>query len=706
MKKLILLYILLNIAFSPSLAQEKKMIRKAAIAVDRSDFEQAIWYYDQVLKRDEASFYGNAGKGVVLSEYMEKHEEAIPFLEKALNDSPEKNKMKLNYDLGKCNHRIGNYNRALYFYGRAQSFNKVDHPDYDVYLSKRIADCKYALNHTEIAPPALQSIKNLGYPINSEFPEYSPVFVKDAMIFTAQKKDDKKERKNGVDGRYFESMYVSKYENGAFSEPERFTVPDLGKNSKFIKFNEAVLSASSDGKQIFIYRNGQIYEANPADFAKAEKLDKNINFSALQSHASLSPDGNTLFFASEAQKGVGAIDLYKSTRQGDGKWSTPELLPFNTEYNEDAPFMAEDGTLYFASNGLPGYGGYDIYKTKLVNGRWAAPENLGQPINSPGDEIYFSLLPNSSIGYYSSSRADGKGDMDIYELHYISTDIPECTSDKDPLLAIETQVNPENNLAYSFEAQVPQKYTADQNYNSYTWKINNELASTMRKFDYLFTKAGSYTLSAKAVLSCDSCPQLIALCNETVFSVGVEILAKADSSQIPTFPIYPASPLVHKPTITIPYTLPNGKKAPSSRALSNYVALSEDALNALKWNKKPVSFELNDFEIQDELKAAIDKNIEILKQNAQLKIAVNGYTDARGSSAYNMALSKKRANSVKNYMIKNGISAARITVHPFGESILLNNCTDLVVCTEEEHAENRRVDFILYKRTDIDITAN
>lgn len=133
MRKVIYIPIVLYTLLIVSCSEEKKLIRKASNLVDVYDYDKAISYYDQVLAKDSNNFYANAGKGVVLSEYMGKYDKAIPYLEKANKKSAGKTSMKINNDLGKSYHYIGNYPRALYFYGKATSQNKEDHPDYDIF---------------------------------------------------------------------------------------------------------------------------------------------------------------------------------------------------------------------------------------------------------------------------------------------------------------------------------------------------------------------------------------------------------------------------------------------------------------------------------------------------------------------------------------------------------------------------------------------
>ncbi len=150
------------------------------------------------------------------------------------------------------------------------------------------------------------------------------------------------------------------------------------------------------------------------------ELDKNINNSQYNIPSiSLSPDGNTIFFVSTQKSGFGAKDIYKSTKGVDGKWTTMENLgeTINTEFDEDSPYITSDGkTLYFASKGHSGIGGYDIFKSELVDDKWSTPENIGIPINSPVDDIYYIIDKENTKGYISSNRNGGLGGMDIYSV--------------------------------------------------------------------------------------------------------------------------------------------------------------------------------------------------------------------------------------------------------------------------------------------------
>lgn len=704
MKKLIYF---VGIVLLAACSQEKKLLRKAATAVEQSDFEKAVKNYDELLKKNPDSYFGNAGKGIVLSEYMGKHEQAIPYLEKALEKSPRKTQTKLNTDLGVSYHYIGNYQRAIYYFTQALPNNNEDNADYDAYLTKRIADCKYALAHPEVAPAEEQWVKNIGKPINTEMPEYSPVVAKGDLIFTSQRRDNPKEKRNGVDGKYFENMYISKMKDGQFTTPERFTLPNYSKNNRFNRHNESILSASADNKTIFLYRDGKIFEANLNDSLKeAHKLSNTINFATLQNHASLSPDGKTLFFTSESDKGIGGTDIYYSTKGEDGDWSAPQLMGFNTMYNEDSPYAAANDVLFFSSNGLPGYGGFDVYVTRFENGKWSTPENIGQPINSPGDDIYFTLKPGRPDGYYASSRMGGMGDMDIYQVHYVMNRVKDCTPSPD-IMAINSAVSENNAMSYNFDLKLPEGM--QKKVRSYTWTINNEpIMQTSTGFNHTFDGPGTYTIAAKTVVYCDTCTSLVSYCSEQVVNVS-------DVKPLPVAANDSKSNAAEKSSKENKKVTRKNKqeKNSSAKEMKETVAtevaraesskgnefLSDDELMALKWNKQPSYFAYNDYALNGNAKQVLDENIGVLKNNQTLFVVIKGYADSRGSEAYNKTLSLKRAQAVKDYLVENGVSGKKIiAVKGMGETELLNNCDDNTECSEEQHQVNRRVEISVTNR--------
>jgi outer membrane protein OmpA-like peptidoglycan-associated protein len=665
------LVILMAVVLLISCSSEKKLARKASNAVSNTDYEKAISYYDEILSKNKDSYIGNAGKGIVLSEYYEKHAQAIPYLQAALESSPSKTGKKINYDLGKGFHYLGNYERALYYFEKASEFNEPGDADYDVFLNKRIADCKYALEHPEVADPQEASITNLGKTINTPDPEYGPVVLGTNMMFTSKRQDSPKEKRNGLDAKYFESIYISTNTQGIYSYPRRMTLSNSKKQLKTTMVNESILSVSPDGKKLYIFRKGKIFEADASDpSVNPEKIDHSISLA--KTHAFITPDGKTLLFSARSPRDEYGTDIYKATKDKDGYWNDPVPLDaINTKYNDEGPFLSEDGTLYFASNGYPGYGGYDIYKTKFVNGQWTQPENLGQPINSAADDIYLTFLPNSSYGYYSSGRMGGYGDMDVYQVHYVSKEIPKCQEENIPL-SINVDKGDTIQRVYYFSAQMPEKYM--NHVRSYTWKINdNVVGDKSNRWDHKFDQPGDYKVSVQTVIYCDSCPTLLAYCTEKQITVNdISFSTDAVASADPN----------------------NSVKGPSVGEKENKE--SEGSISLMNFNSSPGNFDLNRSGLSEEAKKQLDRNIDILKKNPGVKLIINGYADSRGSQEYNIYISQQRANTVKQYFLKHGVPASRIVeTKGYGETFLTNNCADHVDCTEEQHRANRRVEIKL-----------
>lgn len=726
-------------------SQEQKLLRQAANAVERTQFDKAVAAYDQILKKDSNSFFGNAGKGIVLSEFMSRHEQAIPYLETALKNTPDKTKPILHKNLGKSYHFVGNYERALFYYKKSEKDNDPTWADYDAFLSKRIADCKYAIEHPKIATPENQQIINAGTSINTEFPEYTPVVLGNKIYFTSKRQDDPKEKRNQMDGKYFEAIYVADLNaDGTIGAPQRYTIP------KSTKGGEAVLSATPDGKKLLVYKSGKIYESDLSSSTHSTTmLDDKINFSTLQDHASLSPDGNTIYFTSEAEDGYGGTDIFYATKKQDGTWSDAHLLDraINTEFDEEAPFITESGILYFASNGHPGYGGFDVFKSRQVNGVWSKAENIGQPINSPGDDIYFSLYPNSSKGYYASARPGGHGDLDIYKVHYVSSETTPC--EKDDKLSIVNSPDPSNPLIQTLQVTVPDEYR--DKVKSYRWEINGEtLPETNSSLRHTFTKADNYQISAQLVVYCDSCPNLLAKCAVKQIQIEQPKILTDNSEKDKGEPLNGATASNSKgkkgnknskgeslasgskSSATDDQHMTKTKNTGAQKSTGNNVQANEDGTNgsetvlvsnetgnskssgpdaktayensssnmlteseliSMNWNTSPGTFEYNISSINSNTAKILDHNIEILKSNKDLMLHITGHADSRGTNQYNKELSLRRAREVKSYFTTHGVSSSRIkSVEGHGEEELVNNCGDGVDCSEEQHLQNRRVE--------------
>ena len=278
-----------------------------------------------------------------------------------------------------------------------------------------------------IKKPIKVTIKNLGEDVNTEYPEYNPSISADGnvLIFTSRRPDTEGGMKDENDNKFLEDIYIAYRDSisGKWQQAER--VPgNLNTDN-----HDANTSISPDGKTIFIYRNmgykgsGQIYfskQNNAGKWGAAKPLEGDVNTSYFESSACLTPDGKYMYFVSERKGGKGMGDIYRAK----GKKTTfnnAENLgsPVNTDDDEIGIFIHPDGkTIYFSSNGHESMGGYDIFKSTLEKGKWSKPENLGYPINTPGDERFFVLSTDGTKAYYTSTGQDGLGDLDIFEIDF------------------------------------------------------------------------------------------------------------------------------------------------------------------------------------------------------------------------------------------------------------------------------------------------
>jgi len=354
--------------------------------------------------------------GVIYYNSIDKAKCLSYFLEAIKNGKSDPN---IDFYLARAYHFNLEFNKAIQYYEKAL---KTEDPDLgmskaqQLEIKKHIEDCKLAAQFTR--DPLLTPIINLGEPINSPFPEYVPLITanEDMMIFTSRRPNT---TGKSVDqhGLYMEDIYVSyRNENGEWSEPDN----DLKFNSKE---HDACVGLSPDGEKLILYRSdngGDLYISDFDGKKWGEPVPvTEVNTAHWESSACFSADGKYLYFTSDKPGGFGGSDIYRAEIDENGKYRNIINLGsnINTEYDEDAPQIHSDGkTLFFSSKGHKGLGGYDIYSSVYDedNGTWEIPRNIGYPINTPDDDIYFSLLSTGSKGFFTSYRNDSFGEKDIY----------------------------------------------------------------------------------------------------------------------------------------------------------------------------------------------------------------------------------------------------------------------------------------------------
>jgi outer membrane protein OmpA-like peptidoglycan-associated protein/tetratricopeptide (TPR) repeat protein len=679
--------ILLLCSFNPA----KRYIQKAEHSVERGNLKDAKRYYLKALEKDSMNPRANSGLGLMLSELLDNYSEALPYLERAYNGPVQDSAYDLIYALGKCYQHNGEYEKAITFYNRLEGVKDLEEErDLEKEIKKRKDDCAFAINHRNDPPNRGLYIVNAGSIINTEYPEYVPVLTpRNQIIFTSKRKDTKREKLNWIDAKYFESMYIADITSHGFTNPRRFTLPDKFMKSKFLKLHESVISLSQDGKKLFTFRDGDIYEADISELEiqKPRKLLTAFSEEYYQNHAFLTRDGKTLYFTSDAEGGLGGLDIYKCVKNDNGEWSKPKNLGenINSAFDDDAPFISHDGnTLYFSSEGRPGYGNYDIYKSVLVNGEWSMAENVGRPLNSPGHDIFLVEDSTKTNSYFSSGRNGGFGDMDIYRVLLLDKINTECQTAASSIVSLNIYDGDSTDSKNSVFVTIPKAYQI----LSSDWQLNGERTEGKQDtlvFDY--SKPGIYNISNKMMLYCDTCFTPVIACNK----ISVELKEKIRPDT--TLPI-----AGNNNTVT---GAPDKTVTPDGSLLNSITGqLSDEQLTAIGFSIKPVLFGFDKASLDYNALKLLKNNLEVLKKYPELKVHIIGYTDSRGPDSYNKILSVRRAKAVQRYLTRRGILPSQVVlVEGKGATEFINNCGKGRKCPESSHRLNRRVIFIVSKPT-------
>ncbi|MBI4945153.1 MAG: OmpA family protein [Bacteroidetes bacterium] len=358
-------------------------------------------------------------------EYLESA--ALKATRKYIPDEPdEKRCPELVYNLlGQAYHLTYRFDEALAMFDKFKGCINMGDITAAKDLNRRIEICKTA--KTFVASPIKCTITNLGDSINSLYPDYGAVITADEsqLYFTSRRFNAETGGNDNRDVRdkFYEDIWVSnKKDDDTWGEAKPLSTHI---NSWY---NEAITGISADGQQLLYYKDdksGSIYYSrldgdqwsygymigtDPGDIT-------DINTQYHEPSACLSPDGSTLYFVSDRPGGFGGEDIYKCVKLPTGRWSKATNLgpTINTPYNEDAPYMHPDGTtLFFSSNGHNTMGGFDIFFSMREDSGWTPPQNMGYPINTTDDDVFYVMSADGKRAYFSSVRTEGKGEQDIY----------------------------------------------------------------------------------------------------------------------------------------------------------------------------------------------------------------------------------------------------------------------------------------------------
>lgn len=396
---------------TPELASNKMKV---------GNYEDALVDYLQLLNEDPRNESYNYNVGVCYLNNNVNKAKAVPYLE--IVTRKEKHDPNTEYLLGRAYQYANRFDDAIAAFKKFKQdakgtvFNLVD-------ADLQIQHC---INAKELMKfPVDVVFQNLGANINSEYSDYYPFVTSNESFIVYNTKRPEKNAEKLENGNYGNSIYISKVINGEYKKATPIGAPINAGNSGM-----EVIGLSENGENILLYMpeglgKGNIFISKldaKGIYSKPEKLDAKINSGGDEIAASISSDGNTLYFASNRKGGIGGTDIYICKKVGK-KWSEPKNAgtEINTPYDEDFPNISPNGKiLYFSSKGHTSMGGYDIFKSNYneTTNTFSSSRNLGYPINTTDDDMNFRISNNGKYGYIASAKAGGLGDFDIYRVTF------------------------------------------------------------------------------------------------------------------------------------------------------------------------------------------------------------------------------------------------------------------------------------------------
>ncbi|MEN9443365.1 MAG: hypothetical protein RIS47_255 [Bacteroidota bacterium] len=566
----------------------------------------------------------------------------------------------LGRELADCVHLNGNFAEALLLYETYLKSLPADKiPQEKPIVEKKILECKTGISLTKSYQRAL--IYNLGDNVNSAYNDHSPLVVADnSTLYFTSRRPIKANDKRDKDGGYFEDIYQSEFVNGAWQK----VGPVAGTLNT--DDHDATIGLSADGQTMFVYRaknKGDIYESHleGKNWGKATPLRGDVNSSSRESSACLSYDGKELFFVSDRPGGYGGSDLYVATLDAKGKWTNIQNLGavLNTAFNEEQVFMMPDGqTLYFSSQGHSTMGGYDIFRTiRDAAGNWSEPENLGWPINTSGDDIFYTATQGGKVAYYASEAVGSYGGADICKIEYLSAENP---------LVMQTQ---ENYLS-SLDAPVvekPEIETIELKTIRLTILKGLVLDSVTRQpleanIEIVDNEKNELVFSSKSNSSTGK--YLVSLPSGRNYGIAVSLDGY----------------MFHTENFNIP-------------AAQNYTEVDKNIglLNIKTGSKvvlKNIFFEFGSARLASTSQAEIIRVVQFLNRYPKVRIRISGHTDNVGGDAANLTLSLQRAQAVVAALVAAGVPSTSLEAKGAGKTqpVMPND-------TEAGRQMNRRVEF-------------
>lgn len=605
-----------------------------------------------------------AGRSIMLTIQKEK---SLPYFIRAWKLDPNVDPEILYY-IGQAYHYSEKFDSAILFYDRynrilARSLNfdksvKINE------VNRKIFECRNAVIYKE--NPVRVSILDLGDTINSEYPDYAPTISEDEtlMVYTTRRPGENMNERVAVDHEYYEEIFYSEKVNGVWQASKNAGVP-INTN-----YHNASVNISPDGKELIVYHDtngGDLFVSsrNTDGSWSAPKTMEGINTEFLESSATITRDGKTIYFTSNRPGGYGGTDIYScELDKGGNRWiNLKNLGPVvNTELDEEGVFISAKGQhLYYSSNGLAGMGDLDIYRSSFDTDKqeWGEPVNMGYPINSVENDIYFVLTADEKFAYMSSLRQENLGEQDIYKIDMqnwkpVYLNQPEYAE----VFAESSSIRRDNEILGTTPARsavtVSYQITDDETNKPLDADIDfvSQYGNVVKPVQ---TGTGSYQVTLNH--SSDS---------SVYYKINVHGMG---------YMPYASSMYFH-----------GAAKTPET--ISESIRLRKIAGNL------NVGYILNVYFSHDGVQPlsleGIQGLLRMMKSSPTMRVEIGGHTDNSGQDAYNVELSRRRATAVRDMLVSGGADANRISAVGYGKTKPISPND-----SRQGRSLNRRTEFII-----------
>ena len=627
-------------------AQPEKELEKANEMYKNFSYVDAIKIYERIAQKgfvnqEMLQSLGNAYY------YNAEYKKALPWYEQLFQEGKYKVKPEYYYRYAQTLKSVGDYTQSDKMMAKFVELTNAndtraalfeENKDYQTVIKNNSG--RFQLNNASI---------------NTENSEYGTALYGDKIVFAGA--TDARKAKRGVSqwtGESFYDLYEAEHFDQKLGSRKPFS------SSINTQFNESTPVFTKDGNTMYFTRNNYVNRKLGSDIENTILLkilratkDKNGNWGDIVevpfnsdqynvAHPALSPDEKYLYFASDMPGSFGNSDIFRVEILGDNQYGTPENLGniINTAGRESFPYISKDNVLYYSSDGIPGLGGLDIFAVKFnADGSTSKPVNIGMPGNSADDDFCFVFNSDSKIGFLTSNRPGGKGKDDIYSFHEDKPLLFSCQKN------IKGIVKDAKTKAIIANAKV---ILSD--------KVMKEVGKDQSKTD------GTFTFEKVN-------------CNDSHYYLRGE-KEKYETAEV---------------NVTV------GKDEVVYEILLNprEVAIKKGMDLAKVFEIKEIKFDYNKADIRSDAAVELTKIVEVMREYPKMKIDIRSHTDSRGADSYNLKLSDRRAKATLEWIVKQGIDRKRLKAKGYGETRLVNGCSNGVPCTEEEHQENRRSEFIV-----------